>query len=523
MGARENVSLTPQQVETLRQLRENFEFYAPRMLKVKLKDPLAVPPVSAFIMNRAQAFIHARLEEQKRRTGKVRALILKGRQMGCSTYIEGRFFHQVSMNRGREAFILTHEQDATDTIFSMAVRYYENLLPPFRLPLAAANAKSLVFDGQESGYAVATAGGKAIGRSKMAHLFHGSEVAFWPNGPTHMMGVGQIIPDMPGTEIILESTANGYDALFHPMWQAAERGESSYQAIFTPWFWEDGYRKPPPHGFEFSAEDIEYSQLHRLEPDQLYWRRSKIIDDLGKDELRFDQEYPPTAAQAFVAFTASLIKAIWVLRARKINQFEGVGPRVVGVDPAGGIEGKDTTTWVERIGRKVPVAERHTNLSTMDTANLIMHRLNTDPGIDAVFIDSIGIGAGVYDRCIEKGWGHKVFRVVASHNSVERDKYFNKRGECWGKMKDWFEEDCQIPDQDDFQADLLAPKYTYEGGSRLKIESKEDMRKRGVKSPDKADGLSLTFATPVFPTNKSDDVDRARAVDKSRRGSWRVN
>ena len=71
----------------------------------------------------------------------------------------------------------------------------------------------------------------------MAHLFHGSEVAFWPNALTHMRGVFQIIPNMAGTEIILETTAEGYDPVFFPSWQKAEKGEGEYIAIFTPWFW----------------------------------------------------------------------------------------------------------------------------------------------------------------------------------------------------------------------------------------------------------------------------------------------
>lgn len=515
--------LTAAQLEKLKRLRDDFTFYAPRMLKVKVKDPAAVPPVQPLILNRAQRFVHQRLEHQLSTTGRVRAILLKGRQMGMSTLIEARLFHKVSMNRGRQAFILTHEQDATDTLFAMTSRYYENLPQAFQMPLGQANAKSMVFEGRESGYSVATAGGKAVGRSKTAHYFHGSEVAFWPNGPTHMMGVGQIIPDLDGTEIILESTANGYDSLFYPMWQAAERGESSYQAIFTPWFWDDGYRKKVPKGYEFSPEDREYQQAHGIDDEQLYWRRSKINDDLGKDEQRFAQEYPATAAEAFVAFTGSLIKAEYVVAARKRHRFEAIGPRIVGVDPAGGVEGKDSTAIVDRIGRVVLKAERHHNLNTMGTANLVMHRLANEPDIAAVFIDFIGIGQGVYDRCIERGWGHKVFAVKASERATTPEAYFNKRAECWGRMKDAFEFGLQIPDQDDFQTDLLAPQFTYEGGQRLKLESKDHMKARGVKSPDKADALSLTYAEPVFPTNKDDDVDREHARDGSRSDDWRVN
>lgn len=70
-----------------------------------------------FIFNRAQLYIHERLEAQYRETGKIRALILKGRQQGVSTYVQARFFHKIITKRGKKAFILTHLADATRAIF----------------------------------------------------------------------------------------------------------------------------------------------------------------------------------------------------------------------------------------------------------------------------------------------------------------------------------------------------------------------------------------------------------------------
>lgn len=501
-------------------LQEDFGFYAPRALKIKDKAGNLKP----LILNAAQSLIHDRLDAQKRKTGKVRALILKGRQMGVSTYIDARHFHRVSTWPGLKAVILTHLQDATDNLFAMATRYYENLPEALKIPLLASNAKELRFGaGMDSGYAVATAGSKAVGRSHTAQLFHGSESAFWPNAREHMAGIGQIIPNEPGTEIILESTANGYDPMFHPMWEAAERGQSDYQAIFTPWFMDAGYRMAPPRGYEFSAEDREYQQFHQIDDAQLYWRRRKVDDDLMGDLLLFAQEYPATAAEAFVAFTDSLIPAIHVLRARKAlpGTFEAIGAKIVGVDPAR--YGDDSTAWVERIGRVVNRAERHHGLSTMETANMVMRRI-LEEHLDAVFIDIVGLGVGVYDRCVEAGFGHIVRAVNGAERSATPERHFNKRAECWHGMKVWLENGAAIPDQDDFQADILAPKYTYEGGNRLKIESKDQMRSRGVKSPDKADALAMTFAEPVFPLDRTTEHEREREHhDRARRGGWRVN
>ena len=72
-----------------------------------------------FEMNRAQLYVHERLEAQLLATGKVRALILKGRQQGVSTLIQARYFHKIITKRGQKAFILTHLTDATQAIFEM--------------------------------------------------------------------------------------------------------------------------------------------------------------------------------------------------------------------------------------------------------------------------------------------------------------------------------------------------------------------------------------------------------------------
>jgi hypothetical protein len=93
-------------------------------------------------------------------------------------------------------------------------------------------------------------------------LFHGFEVAFWPNAESHAAGVLQAVPDAPGTEVILESTANGLANYFHQSWRAAETGQSEFIAIFVPWFWQDEYRKRVREGFTLDEEEAEYQRLY---------------------------------------------------------------------------------------------------------------------------------------------------------------------------------------------------------------------------------------------------------------------
>jgi hypothetical protein len=116
-------------------LKDDFQHYGVKCLKIRPKDPRAGN--KPLLLNRAQAYLHERLEDQRKATGKVRALVLKGRQQGISTYIGGRFYWRTTHGRGIRTFILTHEQDATDNLFTMVDRYHDNC-PPLVRPESAA-------------------------------------------------------------------------------------------------------------------------------------------------------------------------------------------------------------------------------------------------------------------------------------------------------------------------------------------------------------------------------------------------
>ena len=251
--------MTERELEIRRRLRDDFEHYAPRCLKIRSKAGKIEP----FELNKAQKHIHACIEEQKRLTGKVRVLILKGRQQGASTYTEGRFYWLVSHRKGVRSFILTHEAESTAALFEMAERYHEHCPSLVKPSTGSSNAKELVFDRLDSGYKVGTAGNKAVGRGTTLQFFHGSEVAFWPHAAEHAKGVMQAIPDADDTEVVLESTANGIGNYFHQQWQAAEAGDSEYLAIFVPWFWQPEYRKAVPKDFSLTSEE-EAGQAVRL-------------------------------------------------------------------------------------------------------------------------------------------------------------------------------------------------------------------------------------------------------------------
>lgn len=510
------MSLTDREKGIRRRLRDDFPHYAPKCLKIRTKAGAVEP----FNLNAAQQYLHKRLEEQMERTGKVRALVLKGRQQGVSTYVGGRFYHKVTHKRGRRVFILTHEQDATNNLFGMVERYHDHCPELVKPTTGAANAKELSFPRLDSGYAVGTAGAKAVGRSQTVQLFHGSEVAFWPNAPTHFAGVVQAIPDLPETEIILESTANGVGGEFHERWQQAEAGIGDYIAVFIPWFWQPEYARPVPDGFSLDEEEQEYKASYGLTDEQMVWRRAKIAE--LKDPTLFKQEYPATAAEAFqMTGHDGFIKPEPVVRARKAT-VEAIGPLILGVDPSRFGGDRFSIAW--RRGRKVLKKENKQKLDNVAGANWVKQIIDVDKP-DKVFIDVGGQGAGVYD--ILKNWGSPYSDVIEAvdfggspqamdiilPDGSKRPGPRNRRAEMWMRSRDWLDEPggAQIPDEDSLQADACGPQYRYDSNQYLLIESKEQMIKRGVRSPDEWDAIALTFAAPV--------VERKRPADPRNRGA----
>lgn len=505
------MSSTDALLRELARLKGDFLYYSPKCLRIKGKDKRIIP----LKLNKAQQYVHERLETQLRETGKVRALVLKARQQGFSTYIGGRFYWKTSLGHGTNTYILTHEQGATDNLFAMVGRYHEHA--PVKPETGKANAKELYFPKLDGGYAVGTAGSKAVGRSKTVFLFHGSECAFWPNASDHFAGVVQAIPDLPGTEIILESTANGIGGEFHERWQQAESGIGDYIAIFVPWFWSDEYRRPVPADFQLNYErgadgepsEAEYMEMYDLDLSQMAWRRAKIAE--LKDPQLFMQEYPATAAEAFqTTGHDSFIKPADVLRARK-NKLEPFGPLVIGVDPSR--FGKDRFSVSRRRGRVITKVESKAKLDTVAGATWIKHIIDAEHP-EKVFIDVGGQGAGVYDVlvswgppynkiCVAVNFGSEPLEpeIILSDGSV-RPGPKNRRAEMWMRSRDWLKQDggADIPDKDSLQADACGPGYKYDLQQRLQLESKESMLKRGVRSPDEWDSVVLTFAQPVYET-----------------------
>lgn len=484
----------------LRILLGDFQRYALECLKVLPKDGGEPVP---FVLNRAQRYIHVRLEQQLKETGKVRALLLKGRQQGGSTYIGGRFYKRTSSELGKSAFIIAHEDKATANLFKMVKRFHKH--NPLAPSTGATNAQELVFDRLDGGYKLATAGSQDVGRSNAVQFLHGSEVAFWKNASAHLAGIGNTVADLPGTEIILETTANGIGNTFHQLWQKAERGEGEYIAIFVPWFWQDEYEAKVKDGFaeSLSEDDQEYMRAYGLTLGQMQWRANKIATYDDGDAWLFDQEYPATPALAFqTSSTNPLISPALVNAAKASTHKDAFGAVVIGCDPASDSDSADRTAIVWRRDRTVLRTETYQKKDEMQIAGILADYWKNGNGKglrpDAIFIDKGGLGGGIVSRL--KELNIPVIGVMFAEKATDDEQYANKRAEMWWRMRDWLKDQpCRIPANcPALEADLSAPQKKTSSNGRKLLESKEDMEKRGVRSPDLGDALALTFAEPVM-------------------------
>jgi hypothetical protein len=494
-------------------LATDLEFYAAELLKIRPKAGALAP----FIFNPAQRALHQKLEAQKAKTGRVRVIVLKARQMGISTYVAARFYKATTASPGLRTQIIGHEKPASRNLFNLVKRFHDNMPAERKQSVGTNNADELVFDAIDSGYLVSVATLEGSGRSSTAQFLHASEAAFWESLQEQLSALVQTIPDLDGTEIIIETTGNQFGDAFHQLWRRAEAGDSEFLPVFLPWSIDPSYRARLPDDFSMTAEEKTIAEQHNLDAEQIMWRRNKI-SQLGSVD-HFKREYPLIPDEAFMASAFdSFITSDIVLAARKTRDIEPYGPLLIGVDPAG--QGDDATAIAWRRGHCITRLERRHKLTTMEIAGLVA-KIITDDKPAKVAIDVGGLGVGVYDRLVEQGHGDVVVAVNFGGKAVEPPPLddagkpsggnANRRAELWNNMRTVLQGRFSIPDDDALHADLCSPGYRYDSQGRLLLESKQDMKRRGMPSPDSADAVALCFSEPggaAIPRSKATNFNR---------------
>ena len=242
-------------LKKMRAIKNSLTYFARNFLWIKTKDARIVP----FELNQSQIYFHQKCEAMRKRTGKVRVLVVKGRQSGISTYVAARFYHKTITCKATGTFILSHESSTTDKLFKMVKLFQEkNAIAP---AVKKSNARELDFESTHSSYYVGTAGSGDVGRGGTVQLLHGSEVSLWKNTDDIQTGLMESVPDMSNTEIILESTAKGMGNFFHRMVVDSIAGKNEYEVVFIPWFWMSEYEDSTER-FSATEKEQEYAKLY---------------------------------------------------------------------------------------------------------------------------------------------------------------------------------------------------------------------------------------------------------------------
>ncbi|MEY2689978.1 MAG: hypothetical protein RL375_4178, partial [Pseudomonadota bacterium] len=215
------------------------------------------------------------------------------------------------------------------------------------------------------------------------------------------------------------------------------------------------------------------------------------------ERLRADMNETSFAREYLCDFAAAgddqliSLDAVEQASRRKLNDQDfRFAPVVLGVDPAR--FGDDRSVIVRRQGLQMfkPMTFRGVdNMTLADhiVAEIELHRPS------AVFCDA-GAGSGVIDRL--RQLRHQVIEVPFGGQARD-PKYLNKRAEMWFAVRDWLRAGGAIPNDNALKMDLSAPTYKYNAAGKIQLESKDEIKKRGLPSPDIADALAVTFATPV--------------------------
>jgi hypothetical protein len=487
----------------------NFDFYREKFLRVR---PREGGDRVSFILNNAQRVLHARIEAEHKTFGMVRALIPKARRMGVSTYIGGRYFHQVATMFGRRAQVVAHRADSARNLHreikEFALGLPANLCPS----VGATNAQELIFDVLKSLYKVSSADGGDIGRSDDFHALHLSEAAFFDNTEDLSSGLLQTVQNLPGTEMAMESTGNGQSGMFFNMCEEANRQQNKgpWRIHFLPWSVMPEYRVAAPFAWKATQDFEEYAKLHGLDREQLYWfwlQNYTIATMNGGQAEKIHrltrQEYPAIYSECFMAdstldfYAASLVAAAMV---RKPAPSAGA-LKLLCVDPAG--DGQDKPFVCDRqgsaIGARVwgELTNRDYNVQA-DWLEQTFKRFD----MDAILIDVTGIGKGLVDATrlrMRRIGPEKVVAVNFAYGALNDTLYGNRRAELHDKFQRWLQSDVSMPNDKLLQEEAAAYKWGQSGcrrdeKSRLFMTPKEKIRKEIGRSPDRLDACAVSMA-----------------------------
>lgn len=196
-----------------------------------------------------------------------------------------------------------------------------------------------------------------------------------------------------------------------------------------------------------------------------------------------------------------LISSAAVRRAFEKTIISTTSPLVIGLDIAR--FGDDRTVFCFRKGRWCCRFECFAGQSNVEVANIATNFI-AEYQPRRLFMDIGGQGAGVFDILKDRGFGEIIRGVYFGEKALRADRYFNRRAEMWDKTAEWLNANPQpqLPEDEDLFNELVSAGKKFDSRGRLQLESKDEIKKRLGRSPDKADALALTFAEPFYDVGK---------------------
>lgn len=509
--------------------KADFRKFAKEAIRIRTKEGDLEP----LVLNAAQTILLNAAEDQLRDERWVRLAGLKGRRQGFSTLVSARGYWRATLWDLQRIYILSHEMASSNVLFGMVDLMQQK--HPFPPAVGTDNAKEFEVLHRGSSYQVATAGQKAGGRGGAVTFFHGSEAAWWTNAPDHFAASVQGVDEVRGvwgvlwreppnplpfeqgvgtiegwvkapSEIWLETTSAGPTGEFWKRYRDAMKGTGRYRAVFVPWTVQPEYvdhgdyipQTEPEEEGELS--ELEYQEAHGLSDAQMMWRRSKIheLGSMGK----FRQEYPIDVTEAFASadIEGVFIKPALVLRARKRKLDDPDAPLIIGVDPAG--SGGDRFAVAFRRGDKI-LAVIHRNRIEHDEAVSWLCGIIDEHMPNRMCIDRGSMGQNIVSAIRNRNKKYADIVKGIDFGGTSRMKLatpnragpWNRRAEMYGDFREWLMEGGAIPDDDDLASDISGPKQKWRANNDWLLESKTEMKSRGLRSSDLSDACVLTFAT----------------------------
>ena len=326
-------------------LRERLKVDTPLYAEFALK---IVNPAQQLVPLKARAaqlrFDHE-LDTQAREGKPVRAIVLKARKLGFSTWVQAKMIQRSTLTANHKAVVVAHDMTTSGELFEIARIMYAHLPTDEALALKpelrySRKSNLLSFGtsarrfqqsgdlGLNSSILVDTAGEVQSGRGFTYNSAHLSEIAFWPDSKRKLTSLLNTVPDEANTMVVLESTANGHNH-FKTLWDRAVEGKSDWLPIFFAWFEHPDYTKPfisdqDRSRFEASlgdgewgAGEIELMEQFDLTLEQMNWRRWAIENRCQSDLQIFHQEYPATPEEAFLSSGDRVFATGVLIRARQ--------------------------------------------------------------------------------------------------------------------------------------------------------------------------------------------------------------